>query len=124
MALGLPEASTPPDRVTMVLEFSDGSTGTIHYLSNGNKGFPKERIEVFAGGRILHLDNFRTLRGWGWPRLRTRTTWRQDKGNVAAVAAFCRGIETGEPAIPVSEILEVSRFSIHAQDAVSRPGAG
>ncbi|MEM1297696.1 MAG: bi-domain-containing oxidoreductase [Pseudomonadota bacterium] len=113
-----PGGATPPDRVQMLIGFEDGSTATIQYLANGNKGFPKERIEVFAAGRILQLDNFRTLRGWGWPAFSTKRMWRQDKGNAAAVAAFCKAVRTGQAAIPLDEILEVSRWSIRAQAMV------
>ena len=55
------------DKASITLAFADGSIGTIHYLANGHKAFPKERLEVFCAGRILQLDNFRKLSGWGWP---------------------------------------------------------
>ena len=35
------------DKVTINLKFINGSFGSIHYLSNGSKQFPKERLEVF-----------------------------------------------------------------------------
>ncbi|MDP2013139.1 MAG: Gfo/Idh/MocA family oxidoreductase, partial [Actinomycetota bacterium] len=54
------------DKVSITLSFADGSVGAIHYLANGHKSFPKERLEVFAAGHILQLDNFLKLRGWGW----------------------------------------------------------
>ena len=57
----------PVDSVTITLAFADGSIGTIHYLANGHSSFPKERLEVFCAGRVLQLDNFRRLRGYGWP---------------------------------------------------------
>jgi hypothetical protein len=44
---------------TIQLAFADGSLGTIHYFANGSKSFPKERLEIFAAGRVLQLDNFR-----------------------------------------------------------------
>ena len=53
------------DTATLTLKFADGSIGAIHYFANGNKGFPKERLDVFAAGRSLHLDNFRKLTGHG-----------------------------------------------------------
>src|SRR5690606_10753280 len=46
------------DKASITLGFADGSFGTIHYLANGGASFPKERIEVFAAGRTLQLDNF------------------------------------------------------------------
>ena len=57
------------DKVTFTLGFADGSFGTVHYLANGNKSFPKERLEVFCADRVLQLDNFRKLTGFGWPVL-------------------------------------------------------
>ena len=54
------------DKASITLGFEDGSFGTILYLANGAASFPKERIEVFAAGRV-QLDNFRKLRGYGWP---------------------------------------------------------
>ena len=113
-----PEGATPPDRVQMLLGFANGSTATIQYLANGHKGFPKERVEVFCAGRILQIDNFRSLRAWGWPGLGTKRLWRQDKGNAAGVQAFCEGLRTGRPPIPLDEIIEVSRWAIRAQAQV------
>ncbi len=99
--------------LTLQLGFQDGSIATIHYFANGSKSFPKERIEVFAQGKILQLDNFRAVRGFGWPGLGTQRLWRQDKGQTACVAAFLGAIrEGGPPPIPFGELDEVSRVSI------------
>jgi len=54
------------DTVSIQLAFEDGTIGTIHYFANGNKAFPKERLEVFTAQKILQLDNFKTLKGYGW----------------------------------------------------------
>ncbi|HOA27875.1 MAG TPA: hypothetical protein PKG51_10230, partial [Arachnia sp.] len=40
------------DSVSISLKFEDGSMGLVHYLANGSKAFPKERLEVFAAGRV------------------------------------------------------------------------
>ena len=102
------------DTVTLQFEFADGSIGTVHYFSNGSKAFPKERVEVFAAGRVLQLDNFRRLRGFGWPGFRKSTRWRQDKGQKACASAFVRALCTEGAAVPIplADILEVSRISI------------
>ena len=71
VALGrYPGMAVTSDKAMITLEFADGSVGTIHYLANGDKGFPKERLEVFCAGRMLQLDNFRRLRGFGWRAFR------------------------------------------------------
>lgn len=112
--LGRPVGGVADDKATIILEFADGSHGTIHYFANGSKAFPKERIEAFGGGRILQLENFRALRGWGWPGF-GRAASRQDKGHAACAAAFLDALRTGQGApIPFDELMEVSRWSIRA----------
>jgi predicted dehydrogenase len=101
------------DSVSIQLGFADGSLGTVHYLANGSKAFPKERLEVFAAGRVLQLDNFRRLTGFGWPGFKRLNLWRQDKGQRACAAAFVQALRNGSPSpIPPEEILEVSRVAI------------
>lgn len=105
--------SATQDTVTINLEFADGSIGTIHYFANGAKAFPKERLEVFAQGRVLQLDNYRKLTGFGWPGFKKMNLWRQDKGQRACAAAFVEAIHKGGLApITVDELFEVSRVSI------------
>lgn len=107
------------DKISLTLEFSDGSIATVHYLANGNKGFPKERVEVFAAGRVLQLDNFLKLRGWGWKGFSKLNLWRQDKGTMQSARAFMDGIHasSGEP-ISRDEIFEISRLAIEAGNAL------
>jgi len=117
VALGRhPALQVTDDKATLTLEFKDGSVGTIHYLANGDRSFPKERLEIFCAGRVLQLDNFRTLRGWGWKGFRRLGLWRQDKGQAACAAAFVNAVKQGLPApIPRVEIFEVSRVAIELQ---------
>ena len=74
------------------LNFEDGSIGTIHYFSNGSKSFSKERLEVITAGRILQHDNFRKLKGYGWPGFKKMNLWQQDKGQEACVKAFVNAL--------------------------------
>lgn len=41
------------------------------------------RLEVFAAGRALQLDNFRKLTCCGWPGFSKMNLWGQDKGQKA-----------------------------------------
>jgi predicted dehydrogenase/threonine dehydrogenase-like Zn-dependent dehydrogenase len=108
------------DKASITLGFEDGSFGTILYLANGAASFPKERVEVFAAGRVLQLDNFRKLKGFGWPGFSKMNLWKQDKGQNACAAAFLQAIESGVPAIPVDEIFEVARVTIEVAEQLRR----
>lgn len=105
------------DTITLQLAFVDGSIGSINYFANGSKSLPKERLEVFSEGRVLQLDNFRTLRGFGWPGFRRMYLRRQDKGHGGCVAAFVDAARAGGAApIPFDEIFEVSRIAIEVAE--------
>jgi predicted dehydrogenase len=109
------------DKMSIVVEFADGSLGTVHYLANGSKRFPKERVEVFCAGRILALDNFKVLEGYGWPAFRRKRLRRQDKGHQAEVTAFVdRVVAGGELLIPWSELEEISLASFAAVERASQ----
>jgi len=108
------------DRASLTLGFEDGSFGTILYLANGASSFPKERIEVFAGGRVLQLDNFRRMKGFGWPGFKTMNLWRQDKGQDACVSAFLNALEKGIPAIPPDELFEVAGVTLDIAEQLRR----
>ena len=101
------------DTFSLSIRFLDGSIGTVHYLANGSRRFPKERLEVFASGRVLQLDNFRKLIGYGWHGFSKMNLWRQDKGQKACAKLFVNAVTQGGPApIPVEEIFNVFRITI------------
>jgi len=105
--------SSTKDTADIQLSFEDGSIATIHYYANGSKSFPKERLEVFAQGGVLQLDNYRKLTGFGWPRFKKMNLWQQDKGHKACVKAFIDAVSKGHVSpIPIEEIFEVSKISI------------
>ncbi len=107
------------DCVAIQLGFQDGSLATIHYLANGSKDFPKERIEVFAAGRVLICDNFRSSREIGGRRkFKTRG---QDKGHAAELKAFLQAIQSGGSwPIAGEELLEVAQVTIDVNTQVQQ----
>jgi predicted dehydrogenase len=112
------------DSTTVSLRFTDGSLGTLNYLAKGHRGFPKERITVFSDGRVLELDNFHILKGWGWPAFRRMRFWRQDKGHRAEIAAFVKSIRLGgAPLMDFSSLVNVSEAAISATARYNHSGA-
>jgi len=115
----VPGVEVRDDKVSINLSFTDGSFGTIHYLANGGKAFPKERIEVFCGDAVLQMDNYRVLKGYGWPGFKKMKLFKQDKGQVACAKAFVEAIKSGQPSpIPYEEVMESSRVSIEVAESL------
>jgi len=108
------------DNVVMVFTFADGSLGTVNYLANGDKAYPKERVEVFAGGRVAELDDFRTLEMvHQGKRQVTRSTLRQDKGHRTEWEVLSAAILAGGPApIPYNQLLGVTEATFATMEAL------
>lgn len=106
---------TRTDKMSIVLSFADGSVGAVNYFANGSKQYPKERLEVFSEGRVLLMDNFRKLIGYGVRGFRSLATLRQDKGHAAEFAAFVESVRSGSgPLIPMSELVNATLASFAA----------
>jgi len=81
------------DNVLARLRFANGSEGTITYLANGDRSFAKERLEVFGGGAVAVLDDFRSLQLVRNGRKQTiHSRWRQNKGHHEEWSAFVQFI--------------------------------
>jgi predicted dehydrogenase len=107
------------DKVTISLAFEDGSFGSIHYFANGSKQYQKERVEVFNNGRILQLNNFKNLIGYGWPEFKKMKLRQQDKGHYKELQSFIDSINMQKSApIPFDELLEVSRLTIDIAESI------
>ena len=78
-----------------VLRFADGSVASVVYTAAGTTVYPKERLEVFCGGNVYALDDFRRLTVRGSKRL-DLTNRSQDKGHGAELAHFVTAIRGAE----------------------------
>ncbi len=83
------------DNVSLILTFSDGSVGTINYLASGDPGFPKERVEIFGGGSVCIIDDFRyaEIASGG---SRQKFSGHQDKGHSSELREFVEAVSKGE----------------------------
>ena len=85
------------DNVVVQMQFAGHSIGTLHYLANGDRRVGKERIEVFGGGAVAIIEDFRRLILSRDGRVQHIGHWwsRQDKGHKAEIRAFLDAIRTG-----------------------------
>jgi hypothetical protein len=104
------------DNLTLQLWFGNGSQGTITYIANGDKAYSKERVEIFGGGAVGVIEDFRELelsRDGRKQSERSRLT--QDKGHRAEWEAFAKTLREGGPSpIAFEEIAAVSLATLRA----------
>jgi len=102
------------DQCMITLRHANGSISTIAYLSGGDKAFPKERVEVFGGGQVAVIDDFRAVTTCAAGKTTTEKL-RQDKGHDEEVAAFARALDAeGEGPITWPELRAVTLASLLA----------
>jgi predicted dehydrogenase len=109
------------DNVFVSLRFANASQGTIGYLANGDKSFSKERVEVFGGGAVAVLEDFRRLELVRHGKTQTmRTRWRQDKGHRGECEALANAIRTGQAAsVPFDQIVGATLATLRIQDSLA-----
>jgi predicted dehydrogenase/threonine dehydrogenase-like Zn-dependent dehydrogenase len=111
------------DNVSMTFTFPDGSIGVVDYLANGDKSFPKERVEVFCGGMIAVLDDFRVLEMVKDGKRTVTKLASQDKGWKNEMTAFAKAIrEGGEPPIPYEQLIGVTKSSFAGVESIRTSG--
>ena len=107
------------DSVFITLRFADGSNGTVAYLSEGDKGLAKERVEVFGAGRVFVLDDFRRATLYKDGREEQITLKAQDKGQQAQVKQVCASVLGGAAApISLEELTATSRATFRVLDSL------
>lgn len=113
--------TTPDDKVSVALRFADGSLGNLHYFANGARVYPKEQLQIFSQGRVLALDNFRALTGFGFSNFKKLNLYRQDKGHMAEITGFVERIaKGGDPYLAPTAIWNVTAASLAAVEAAKK----
>ncbi len=109
--------SATSDNVSITIKCRNGSQGVVNYFSNGHKAYSKERIEIYSGGRVLIVDNFRKLEGYGFKGF-SSISGKQDKGHTQQFAQYIQFLKTGgKPIIPFAQIINSTKASFAAVDA-------
>jgi len=107
----------PNENLHALLNFSDGSTATIAYLTDSHASLPKENIEISSAGRSAHLVNFAecTLLSAG----KKETQHFRGKGQAEMVAAFLQGAARGAAKIPFTTWAASARATLALVDSAA-----
>lgn len=103
------------DSLSITLGLDNGSVGQILYVSNGDKSFPRERVELFRAGAAGVIDNFRSHSITRGGRTKSHKAMSLDRGHRAELAAFFAGIRAGRPAVEFPDYVATTRatFAVH-----------
>tara|TARA_B100000989_G_scaffold273196_1_gene231170 strand:- start:112 stop:696 length:585 start_codon:yes stop_codon:yes gene_type:complete len=102
------------DTFSINLKYTNGSICNLNYFSNGNSQFPKEKIEIYTEGKILEIDNFKSLKGYGFQKFNKLKLWKQDKGNERCIKEYINFLNGKSfPIISYDDLFYVSELCIN-----------
>ncbi|ARM31352.1 bi-domain-containing oxidoreductase [Prosthecochloris sp. HL-130-GSB] len=118
-AMGVnPDETT--DNASILLKYENGSNAVINYFANGSKSYAKERVDVFSQQKVLVMDNWRKLQGYGFSKFKSASS-AQDKGHANQFSLFVERLQKGgEPLIPFGDLVNTTKASFAAIESMKR----
>jgi predicted dehydrogenase len=118
-AAALPDAGRyHQDNLSATISFRDGSVANLLYLANGDRAVAKEYFEVFCGGSIARIDDFKTLSLSRNGKTETLKGGR-DKGHRREMELTIEAMEQGRDSpIPFAELLEITEATFAVEEAI------
>lgn len=100
------------DNLTINIDLTDGSVGTILYVANGDKALAKEYIEIFGEGKVAIIDDYRCLTLVSGGRKKISRSAGQDKGHKKEMIAWVDAIrESQAEPVPFSDAVAATKAS-------------
>ncbi len=119
------EAYKSSDNVVITLKMANGSVGSITYVAGGDKSYPRERVEVFGGGAVGVIENFRSaIFVRDAKRKHKRNFLAIDRGHRGELEAMLSAIRSGgEPPVAFEEYVAttLATFAMEKSLGEGRP---
>ncbi len=120
-AMAMDSADKKQDTVTISLTMANGSIASISYFSNGQKDLAKEKIEIFSGGVVAVIDDFKSITTYG--KNVSEKSGKQDKGHQKEVQLFLESLREGKPSpISFDEIYHSMLVTFKVLESIARNG--
>ncbi|NQU87002.1 MAG: Gfo/Idh/MocA family oxidoreductase [Mariniphaga sp.] len=104
------------DNFIATTTFDDGSIATLTYTALGNNNFPKETMELYFDGQVIHLNDYRMMKQYGKNTkvIKSRTP---EKGHYEELKLFANAIlKTGSWPIPLWEQIQAMEIAFEVED--------
>jgi predicted dehydrogenase/threonine dehydrogenase-like Zn-dependent dehydrogenase len=107
------------DNFAATISYADGSVCTLLYTALGSSDYPKERMEIFSDGKVITLDDYRSVSANGIKGVSWRSV-TSDKGHVQELEAFARCVLRGEDwPIELESQLATMRVAFQVEQSLS-----
>lgn len=108
------------DNFIASISFADGSVCSLTYSAMGEAGLAKERMEIFADGKAIVMDDYKTVVTHG---SRAKSDHYQDatsrKGQFEELQALANALrEEGDWPIPLQQLMIASQISLSVETII------
>jgi predicted dehydrogenase/threonine dehydrogenase-like Zn-dependent dehydrogenase len=92
---------SPSDNKSIILKYEDGSIATIEYFAVGNKTVSKEYLEIHFDEKMIVMDDYKKLSGYG-EKLKSVATKISSKGHFEELTRLYETLCGENPSWPIS----------------------
>lgn len=112
---GMPEQ----DNSFITIKFSNGSTGTIAYLADGDKDYPKEKMFITGYNTNIEFDNFKSVTIYANGKKSKKKFITLDKGQKKEMGVLVDSVTTGNMPVSFESLLINSLTTILAVKSIN-----
>jgi predicted dehydrogenase/threonine dehydrogenase-like Zn-dependent dehydrogenase len=103
------------DNFVATIKYADGSVCTLTYTALGDKSYPKEKLEIFADGKVIVMDDYKTVTVHGGKHKGWSDKTAQ-KGQLQELQVLADTLLRGKPwPISLSEQIQATRISLEVE---------
>jgi predicted dehydrogenase/threonine dehydrogenase-like Zn-dependent dehydrogenase len=106
------------DNIVVTLKYRDGSLCSLTYTALGNSRYPKEFCQIYFDGKIILLEDYKSLKGFGL-KVNPLESKDPDKGLYEELLEFARYLkgEVQQP-IPVWQLIQATEIALRVEEHV------
>ena len=106
------------DNFVATIVYDDGSVANLIYTAEGSKDYPKETMEIFFDGKMITLDDYKSVKGYG-VKISSIETKGSEKGQLEELEAFGKAIKEGHASpIPLWQQLQAMQIAFAVEEQI------
>ena len=112
------------DNFVATIKYADGSVCTLTYTALGDTSYSKEKMEVFADGKVIVMNDYKTVQVHGGKHKGWSSKAAQ-KGQLQELEALADTLLRGKPwPISLAEQIQATHIGFEVEQQISLPCAG
>jgi predicted dehydrogenase/threonine dehydrogenase-like Zn-dependent dehydrogenase len=106
------------DNIVVTLKYKDGSVCTLTYTGLGSNQYPKEFCQIYNDGKIIIIDDYRSLEGYGLKLKKIKST-EPGKGRYEELVEFANYLKGNiQPPIPLWQLIQATEISFMVDESL------